>query len=61
MDKGQLITEIRKYNSTVEQVFLDQFSIEDLKEYLARLESAHRKQQLIAGWVKPRKPMRIAS
>jgi hypothetical protein len=61
MNKGQLIESIRKHNTTVAQVFLDQFSDDDLKEYLARLEAAHRKQQLIAGWVKPRGGMRIAS
>jgi hypothetical protein len=61
MSKDQLIAEIRKYNATVELVFLNQFTEVDLQAYLGRLESAHRKQQLIAGWVKPRRPMRIAS
>jgi hypothetical protein len=61
MDKRQLIEAIRKYNTTVEQAFLVQFSEADLREYLGRLEAASRKEQLIAGWVRPRPKMRIAS
>lgn len=61
MDKRQLIAEIRKHNVSVQDVFLVQFSEEDLKAYLDRLESARRKEQLIAGWVKPKPKMRIAS
>ncbi len=61
MNKGQLIESIRNYNTSVQLVFLEQFSEADLREYLARLESAHKKQLLIAGWVKPRQAMKIAS
>jgi hypothetical protein len=38
-----------------------QFSEVDLGEYLMRLEAASKKQQLIAGWVRTRTPMRLAS
>lgn len=61
MDKRQLIAEIRKHNVSVQDVFLNQFSEEDLQSYLERLESARRKERLIAGWVRPRSKMRIAS
>ena len=61
MDKRQLIAEIRKYNVSVQDVFLDQFGEADLKAYLDRLLAAQRKERLIAGWVRPRAKMRIAS
>jgi hypothetical protein len=61
MDKRQLIAEIRKHNVGVEDVFLLQFSEADLQSYLERLESARRKERLIAGWVRPKPKMRIAS
>ncbi len=61
MDKRQLIADIRKYNVSVEDVFLTQFSEADLEAYLKRLEAAARKEQLIAGWVRPKPKMRIAS
>lgn len=61
MDKRQLIAEIRKHNVSVEDVFLLQFSEEDLRSYLDRLEAARRKEKLIAGWVRPKPKMRLAS
>lgn len=61
MNKRQLIDEIRKHNVSVEQVFLDQFSDADLQAYLDRLEAARKKERLIAGWVRPRSKMRLAS
>ena len=61
MDKRQLIEAIRQHNATVEQAFLVQFEDADLREYLARLEAASRKERLIAGWVRERRTMRIAS
>lgn len=61
MDKRQLIAEIRKHNVSVQEVFLEQFEIADLQAYLERLESARRKERLIAGWVRPRSKMRLAS
>ena len=61
MNKRQLIEAIRKHNTTVDTAFLVQFSEADLGEYLGRLEAAFKKQQLIAGWVRPRSQMRLAS
>lgn len=61
MNKRQLIEAIRKHNTTVETAFLVQFSEADLAEYLGRLEAAYKKQQLVAGWVRRRTPMRLAS
>ena len=61
MNKRQLIEAIRKHNTTVETAFLVQFDEADLAEYLTRLEAASKKQQLIAGWVRTRTPMRLAS
>lgn len=61
IEKRQLIAEIRKHNVSVQDVFLTQFSEEDLQTYLQRLESAARKERLIAGWVRPKPKMRIAS
>jgi len=61
MEKRQLIEEIRKYNTTVAEAFLLKFELLDLREYLDHLEAARRKETLIAGWVKPRQQMRIAS
>ena len=61
MNKRQLIEAIRKHNTTVETAFLVQFNEADLGEYLARLEAAAKKQRLIAGWIRPRTPMRLAS
>jgi hypothetical protein len=61
MNKRQLIEAIRKHNTSVETAFLVQFSEADLTEYLGRLEAASKKQQLIAGWVRPRSVMRLAS
>lgn len=61
MNKRQLIAEIRKHNVSVQDVFLEQFSDEDLRAYLDRLEAARRKERLIAGWVRPKPKMRLAS
>lgn len=61
MNKRQLIEAIRKHNTTVDTAFLVQFNEGDLNEYLVRLEAAFKKQQLIAGWVQPRRMMRLAS
>jgi hypothetical protein len=61
MNKRQLIEAIRQHNTSVDTAFLVQFSEADLTEYLARLEAAYKKQQLIAGWVRPRQALRLAS
>src|SRR3712207_5786499 len=50
MNKRQIIDQIRKRNTTVTVAFLNRFNEADLVEYLERLESADRKERLIAGW-----------
>lgn len=61
MNKRQLIDDIRKFNAGIDTGFLCQFNESDLRQYLERLEAAHKKERLIAGWVRPRSNMRIAS
>ena len=61
MDKRQLIEAIRTFSPGVEVAFLAQFAESDLHHYLERLEAASRKERLIAGWVRPRSHMRLAS
>jgi hypothetical protein len=62
MDKGQLITEIRKINSTAQPEFLQQFDPSDLQQYLDHLQAAERKEIRIAGWArKPATKVRMAS
>ena len=61
MDKRQLIEAIRTFSPDVEAAFLTQFDERDLQQYLERLEAAGRKERLIAGWVRPRSHMRLAS
>lgn len=61
MDKRQLIEAIRTFQPAVEVAFLAQFEETDLAQYLDRLEAARRKERLIAGWVRPRSHMRLAS
>lgn len=60
MNKRQLIDQIRRRNTTVDVAFLNRFNEADLAEYLQRLESADKKERLIAGWVRPKTNMRIA-
>jgi hypothetical protein len=54
LTRPQLIDEIRRFNTTVEATFLDQFSDGELNEYLEHLELARQKQLRITGWDKPR-------
>lgn len=61
MDKRQIIEAIRQYNPSAEDEFLNRFNEKQLKEYLDHLDAARRKELLIAGWVKPRPRLRIAS
>lgn len=61
MEKRQLIESIRQYNAGVEAGFLEQFTTVELQEYLSRLQSAWRKEELIAGWVRPKPRLRLAS
>lgn len=61
MNKRQLIEAIRSFNPAIDVPFLAQFDEADLQDYLDRLEAARRKQRLIAGWVRPRTHMRLAS
>lgn len=61
MDKGQLISTIRNHNESFSVAFLERFSVKELEAFLSRLESAKRKDMLIAGWVRPKSRMRIAS
>jgi hypothetical protein len=55
MDKRQLIEQIRQFNTTVETTFLDQFTPQQLNEYLDHLEAARLKQVRIIGWKKQRR------
>ncbi|HQY89230.1 MAG TPA: hypothetical protein PK402_11270, partial [Tepidisphaeraceae bacterium] len=61
MNKRQIIKAIRQYNPTADDDFLNRFNDAQLKEYLDHLDAARRKELLIAGWVKPRPRLRIAS
>jgi hypothetical protein len=62
MDKGQLIAEIRKINTTAQPEFLQQFDAADLQQYLDHLQSAQRRDVRIAGWTKrPATKVRMAS
>ncbi|MFT3788610.1 MAG: hypothetical protein QM770_20965 [Tepidisphaeraceae bacterium] len=61
LDRQQLVEEIRRFNTTVDQQFLEQFSETELAEYLDHLDAARRKQLQISGWVKPRTALRRAS
>lgn len=61
MNKRQLIEAIRQHNTSVDTAFLVQFEEADLVDYLTRLEAAAKKQRLIAGWVRPRHVLRLAS
>jgi Mg/Co/Ni transporter MgtE len=61
MDKRQLIEAIREHNPTAEIRFLNQFNEAQLQQYLDALDAARRKDLLIAGWVRPRPRLRMAS
>ncbi len=61
MDKRQLIEAIREHNPTAEIAFLNQFNEAQLQQYLDALDAARRKDLLIAGWVRPRPRLRMAS
>ena len=60
MNKRQLIEAICKRNVTADVAFLIRFTEVELAAYLARLEAADKKDQLIAGWVRPNTNMRLA-
>jgi hypothetical protein len=60
LTRPQLIDEIRRFNSTVSDAFLTQFSDGELSEYLDHLELARQKQLRIAGWDRPRAYRRVA-
>jgi hypothetical protein len=54
LTRPQLLDEIRRFNTTVDATFLDQFNDAELGEYLDHLELARQKQLRIAGWDRPR-------
>lgn len=54
LTRTQLVDEIRRFNTTVDAAFLDQFSDRELNEYLEHLELARQKQMRLTGWDKPR-------
>ena len=56
-----LIDEIRRYNTSVQPVFLAQFDEPALKQYLQHLQSAARKHVQISGWVRRQPKLRLAS
>jgi hypothetical protein len=59
MNKRQLIDEIRGRNPTAQEDFLEQFSEQDLREYLASLEAAQAK--LLRAQADVPGPLRLAS
>jgi hypothetical protein len=61
MSKRQLIDEIRRYNASVQPLFLAQFDETALKQYLQHLQSAAQKHVRIAGWVRRQPKLRLAS
>jgi CheY-like chemotaxis protein len=61
MNKRQLIEEIRQYNTTVPVAFLAQFDESALEQYLEHLEGAHKRNKLIASWVRKVPRMRLVS
>lgn len=54
LTRPQLISEIRRFNTTVDDAFLNEFNDDALSEYLDNLELARQKQLRIAGYEKPR-------
>lgn len=61
MEKRQIIDAIREHNPSTDERFLEQFDNRQLQQYLDHLDAARRKELLIAGWVKPRPKLRMAS
>ena len=61
MNKRQLIDDIRKYNSTAQPEFLEQFDEAALKQYLEHLESAKLKRIRFSGWVRKTPKLRMVS
>ena len=61
MSKRQLIDDIRRFNATATPRFLAQFDEAALKQYLDHLQGAQDKHLRIAGWVRRRPRLRVAS
>ncbi len=61
MDKRQLIEDIRKINISADEKFLSQFDAKALQQYLDHLQGAQQNRIHIAGWVRQRRKVRIAS
>ncbi len=61
MNKRQLIEDIRKINLGAEETFLMQFDASALHQYLEHLRNAQQHRVHIAGWVRQRRQLRMAS
>ena len=61
MNKRQLIDEIRQLNTSVQPQFLSQFDEDALRQYLASLQSAHRKHLKIPTWIRQQPKLRMVS
>jgi hypothetical protein len=60
MSKGQLIEYIRELNPTADAQFLDQFSEEQLHQYLDHLRAGRDHRLRIGGWVRRKGEERMA-
>jgi len=58
MSKRQLIDEIRQFNPTARQSFLEQFDEQALDEYLRHLKDSRRRGTRIAAWVRPARKLK---
>lgn len=61
MQKRQLIEDIQKINPSAHEQFLAQFDENALSQYLEQLQSAREHRVHIAGWVRQRRKVRMAS
>jgi hypothetical protein len=61
MNKRQLIDEIRRYNTAVAPQFLAKFDDSALRQYLDHLQSAARKNILIASRGKRQPKLRVVA
>ena len=61
MQKRQLIEAIQQINPSAQEAFLGQFDENALTQYLDHLRAAQEKRIHIAGWVRQRRKIRMAS
>ncbi len=61
MIKRQLIDEIRRYNTTAQPAFLEQFDDADLQQYLDNLKAAQTRRQRITTYLHRQPKYRMVS